>query len=122
MRKRTIKTMADTIFWYVLYFMPVIGYLLFMFIHPSGSGTVNPISFMDYLSASGFTVVQDNILYTSLMDIFGSNGLLPFFNSPVIVSCMTWYVAVSLIHIFIDFILLLPRILHIFFDKCTRGD
>lgn len=122
MRKKTIKCMADTIFWYVLYFMPVISYLLFMFIHPSGSGSITPLNFMTFLGDTGFTVITDNVIYQALYEIFGTGGILPFFDSPVIFACMTWYVAVFILHLFVDFCLFIPRLAHKWLDAFTKAD
>ena len=122
MRKRTISFTADTVFWYVLYFLPVIGYLLFMFIHPSGTNAVLPISFADYCATAGFGVVAENTLYTALYEIFGTGGIMPMFSSPTVFICMSWYVSMFMIHIFVDFVLLLPRLLHKMYDKVTKGD
>ncbi len=111
MRKRTVKTMANTIFWYVLYFMPVISYLLYLFIHPGSTATVMAVDFMEFINACGFGALTDNVIYTSLYDVFGTGGLMPFFDSPVIFTIMTWFVGVFFIHLFVDFLLLLPRLL-----------
>ena len=74
MRKRTIKCLADTIFWYALYFLPIIV-LLITSIH-------NPItSVSNVINTLGLNVLQDNIVFTSLSSIFGIGGVLPFFQS-----------------------------------------
>ena len=122
MRKKTVKFVADTIFWYVLYFLPVISYLLFMFIHPSGTGGIEPLSFMTFLSDTGFTIITDNVIYQALFDIFGTGGMLPFFDSPVIFTCLTWFVAVFIAHLFVDFVLFIPRLAHKWLNAFTQGD
>lgn len=122
MRKRTIKCVADTALWYVLYFLPVIAYGLFLFIHPSGTGTVNPISFEDFLKDVGFTIVLNNPIYTVLSDLFGVNGLLPFFNSNAPFIIVGWYVGMVLFHLAVDFVLFIPKLAQKWLCKLYGGD
>lgn len=122
MRKKTIKCVADTALWYVLYFLPVIAYGLFLFIHPSGEGSVTPISFEQFLSDIGFTIVLNNPIYTVLSDIFGVNGILPFFNSNAPFIIIGWYVGMVLFHLAVDFVLFIPKLAQKWLCDLYGGD
>lgn len=115
MRKRTIKTLADTIFWYALYFLPIIV-LLITCIH-------NPItSVSNVINTLGLNVLQDSIVFTSLSSIFGTGGVLPFFQSPDILLFFTYYICVYILHLLVDFVIFIPRIAHKWLNHFTQGD
>lgn len=115
MRKRTIKCLADTIFWYALYFLPIL-ILILMSIH-------NPItSISSVISTLGFNVLQDNIIFTTLSDIFGSGGVLPFFQSTDLIIFFTYYICVYLLHLLVDFVIFIPRIAHKWLNHFTQGE
>lgn len=115
MRKRTIKCLADTIFWYALYFLPIL-ILILMSIH-------NPItSISSVISTLGLNVLQDNIIFTTLSDIFGSGGVLPFFQSTDLIIFFTYYICVYLLHLLVDFVIFIPRIAHKWLNHFTQGE
>lgn len=115
MRKRTIKTLADTIFWYALYFLPIIV-LLITCIH-------NPItSVSNVINTLGLNVLQDSIVFTSLSSIFGTGGVLPFFQSPDILIFFTYYICVYILHLLVDFVIFIPRIAHKWLNHFTQGE
>lgn len=121
MRKRTVKCLADTIFWYVLYFLPVISYLLFVFCHPGSIATVAPVNFVDFIDSVGFSVLTEgNIVYTSLLEVFGTGGIMPFMDMPAVYQILCWYVTVFIMHLFIDFLLFLPRLAHKWLDSISK--
>ena len=111
MRKRTIKTMADTIFWYLLYFLPVIGYLIFLIAEPSSGVTVS-LTFSGFMDSIGFGVLTDNIIFSVLSDIFGVNGLLPIFVNDSLIAYFTYFIGVFVIHVLVDVVLFIPRLAH----------
>lgn len=119
MRKKTVNHLADTIFWYAIYFLPVISYLIYLC---GVGGNYNYILFTDFINFSGFGVLSDSVIYTALYDIFGVGGLMPFFDTPVIFICMTWFVSTFLIHLFVDFVLFIPRLAHKWLNYFTKGD
>lgn len=122
MRKRTVSHIAITVFWYVLYFLPVIAYLLFLFIHPGSISTVSPIPFEQFISDIGFTVLTDNIVITSLKQIFGVGGIIPFIESNSIYIILSWYVGVFFMHLFIDVLLFIPKWAHCQMQKYEKGE
>lgn len=106
MRKKTIKVLSDTIFWYALYFLPILV-LLLMSIH-------NPLtSISNVMTTLGLEILTiDNVIYTTLSSIFGTGGVLPFFTSPDILLYMTYFCSVLILHLLVDFILFIPRMAH----------
>lgn len=117
MRKKTVNHLADTIFWYLLYFLPVITYLLYMLTSPGTGGNI--VNFSDFFSSIGLGIVDSNIIVTSLTDIFGINGILPLFNTSVPFIIFGWFIGMNIIHLAVDFLLFLPRLCHKWMDKFT---
>lgn len=123
MRKRTIKTVADTIFWYALYFLPVLAYLLFMISTKDGTnGWMDYIPFqqffVNFVDIEPFNPVGDALYY--IFD--ASEGIIPVFNDLSVYFIFSWFVYVYLIHLMVDFILFIPRLAHNWMNKFTRGD
>ena len=115
MRKRTIKRLADTIFWYALYFLPIL-ILILMSIH-------NPISSVSsVIDTLGLNILTDNIIFTTLSDIFGVNGILPFFQNNDLLIFFTYYISVFTIHLLVDIILFIPKVAHKWLNSCTNGE
>ena len=120
MRKRTINTFADTVFWYLIYFLPVLVYLLYLIAEPA-SGT-SLISFSSCFDTIGLGFVSDNIVVSSLKDIFGTGGLLPLFSSDTPFIIFGWFVCTYITHLAVDFLLFIPRLAHKWMNKFTQGD
>ena len=120
MRKRTINTFADTIFWYLIYFLPVLVYLLYLIAEPA-SGT-SLISFSTCFDTIGLGFVSDNIVVSSLKDIFGTGGLLPLFSSDTPFIIFGWFICTYITHLAVDFLLFIPRLAHKWLNKFTQGD
>lgn len=115
MRKRTIKRLADTIFWYGLYFLPII-ILIVMSIH-------NPItSVSSVISTLGLNIITDNVIYSTLSQIVGTGGILPLFSSPDILIFFTYYISVFVLHLLVDIVLFIPKIAHKWLNCFTQGD
>lgn len=115
MRKRTIKRLADTIFWYGLYFLPIL-ILIITSIH-------NPItSVSNVINTLGLNILQDNIIFTTLSSIFGVGGVLPFFQSADILIFFTYYISVYILHLLVDFVIFIPRLAHKWLNYFTQGD
>lgn len=120
MRKKTVNHLADTIFWYLLYFLPIIAYLLFLLAEPSSS--TNVVNFATFFDNIGMGFVSDNILVNSLSSIFGANGVLPIFanNTPFLI--FAWFIGIYLVHLVVDFLLFIPRLCHKYMKNFTQGD
>ena len=117
MRKKTVNHLADTIFWYLLYFLPVITYLIYIMC--IGGTDVNIINFADFFSSIGLGIVESNVIVSTLSSIFGSSGVLPLFNTSVPFIIFGWFIGMYIIHLAVDFLLFLPRLCHKYMDKFT---
>lgn len=117
MRKKTIKHTADTIFWYLIYFMPAICYFLLFW--NNGEQT---ISLAQMFTQYGFGVTNNNIIATSLQQIFGANGIMPLFTDMGIIYLLTWFASCMIIHLAVDFLLFIVRLSHKWLNKFTQGD
>lgn len=120
MRKKTVNHIADTIFWYALYFLPVIAFLLVCWSEP-GSGQ-QMTSLNEFFSRSGFDIYGGNIIYESLYNVVGEEGLMPLFDNDYALYFVTWFASVYLVHLLVDFILFIPRLAHKWMNSFTRSE
>ena len=120
MRKKTVNHLADTIFWYLLYFFPVIAYLFFILSEPSSGTAV--ISLTSFFNSIGISFFTDNVILTCLSDLFGSTGILPLFADSAALYFFAWFASCMLIHLAVDFILFIPRLGHKWLNYFTTRD
>lgn len=120
MRKRNINHLADTLFWYILYILPVFLYVLYIFAMPSTSTSV--VNFSDFLNTVGINLHSDNIVLTVLTEILGSNGILPLFANQTPLIIFSWFVSVFLCHLLVDVLLFIPRLFHKYEKSLTQGE
>lgn len=116
MRERTQKNLFDNIFWYLIYLLPLIIWIVVSF------RTGNIVSLSNALETMGLKVLENNQILTNLSEIFGSNGILPLFVSTDILLYISYFICVFLIHLFVDFLLFIPRIAHKWLNKLYGGD
>lgn len=125
MRKKTVNHIADTIFWYILYFYPIIAYLIYLFASQgfltSNYEVMNIIVFMDKIALRPLSE-DNNIIFGTLRDLFGTNGILPLFSTNGVLTVMTYYVSVYIVHLAVDFILFIPRLCHKWLKAFTQGE
>lgn len=118
MRKRSISHLADTIFWFVIYALPLLCYLLYF---RSGSSS----DFVTFMSTNlGFVFSDSNPIFTAIQQLFGADGILPFFTSAGdgLSYMVTWFVCSFIVHLAVDFVLFIPRLAHKWLCKSTQGD
>ena len=120
MRKRTMLSVADTVSWYIIYFLPMICYLLYLFVQPGSVNQTAPLNFSTFLVDIGLNIANDNIVVNSLSGMFGANGTLPMFQTDTVFVILTWFVASYLCHLAIDFLLFLPRLCHKWLDSFSK--
>lgn len=120
MRKRSINYLADTVFWYLIYFLPVLGFLLYLLAEPS-SGT-SLVSFSAFFDTIGLGFVSDNVVVNALKDIFGASGVLPLFSTDTPFVIFGWFICTFITHLAVDFLLFIPRLAHKWLNKYTQGD
>ena len=115
MRSRTLKLFFDQFMWYLLYMLPLFAMLFIMF----RTGQIVDISTV--FSSLGLSVFNDNVILTTLTDIFGLNGVFPLFSSNGILVYCSYFVCVFLIHLAVDFLLFIPRLFENLCDKFTKN-
>lgn len=117
MRKRTINHVADTIFWYLIYFMPAICYILLFW--NKGETT---ITLETMFTQFGFGITENNIIANALYEVFGSSGILPLFSDNGIILLLSWFASVMILHVMIDCLLFIIRLAHKWIKQATQGD
>lgn len=135
MRKKTVTHVADTIFWYILYFLPIIltliqsiglfenfGFDSWQYVYDEGNILDYDFLHLLEMNLNSFYISRYNIISSALMDIFGLNGFIPIFSNNLtsIIQYFGYFVGVYLIHLCVDFILFIPRIAHKWLNKFTR--
>ena len=115
MRKRNVNYFFDTVFWYLLYFLPVGAYLISLACN-------NVFDLAKFFNLFGFDFVSNNIILNSLSSLFGADGILPIFNNIAPLYIFTWFVCTFLVHLAVDFLLFVPRLAHKLMDEFFKGD
>lgn len=127
MRKKTIIMIADKLFWFIIMLLPVLAYLLSPIGYSIGGGTAltglsgDPITLPDFTSyMAQLGINTDNVIYDALNNLFGSAGVIHFFNAnSVILLYMSYIIFVEILHLFVDFILFIPRLGRKYLDRFT---
>lgn len=131
MRKRTMLILVDRLFWAIIWLIPIVAYLLSPIGYSIGGGTAltglsgGAIIMPDFASyMAQFGVRTDNVIYQALNGLFGTDGVIHLFNSDSsIMMYFTYFVCVELLHLFVDFIIFVPRLTHKWLNILTReGD
>lgn len=113
MRKKTILILVDRLFWALILLLPLI-ILVVGDIH-------HELTLMSIFTDLGINT--NNFIYTALNDMFGSSGVLPLFTSnSSLMIYFTYIVIVELLHLFIDFIIFIPRLSHKWMNSLTGVD
>ena len=116
MRKRTQNHLFDNIMWYLIYLLPLICLVL------AFASGVTDLTISGLMSQLGLQVLTDNVIYTNLVGIFGTGGVFPLFDNLEILSYLTYFISVFIIHLFVDFLLFIPRLAHKWMRKISGGD
>lgn len=119
MRKKSIAYFSDTFMWYLIYLFPL---LIFLFaLKGSDIETV-----ATYFSTNLYPVFSNNVIFTSLNQIFGNDptAILPLFTGKWIFMIYygTYFISCMLLHLCIDFLAFIPRLSHHWLDKMTKSD
>lgn len=92
----------DYIFWFVVSIIPIIIYVVLCWNNP------NNIEFANVIASYRFDFVAD-----IFNEIFKDNFIFP----TVLVDFISYFCSVEIIHIFVDFIVFIPRFAHNFTNK-----
>lgn len=118
MRKRTVTHFFDTLMWYLLYLLPIIVFLVAL-----TSMTLPDLC--AYVSGSPISAISETFVFKELASLFGSDGILPMFTGSANVFMLyyaTYFVYVMLLHLFVDFLVFIPRLAHKWLSKFAGGD
>lgn len=113
MRKKTIQNLSDNIMWYLIYLLPILGFLILL-------ATKDVVTFAQVFDSLGLQIVTDNVIVDTLTQIFGVGGVLPLFASPGMIYYFTYFIATMIIHLAVDFLLFIPRLAHKWLGKVTE--
>lgn len=135
MRKKTVNHLADTIFWYLLYFLPIMISILSSITSLSAEGfwsfwleeqdyTSLPFSSVIIHVINGAGMFAQGPVYDTLVAIFdGVDGIFPVLGADgFLIQYMNYFVTVYLMHLMVDFILFIPRLCHKWMKSFTQGD
>ena len=67
----------------------------------------------------GFFTSTENVIFTSINDIFGPSGTLPILTEDL-TAYLTYYIIIEIAHLCVDVLLFIPRIAHSWMDAYTR--
>ncbi len=121
MRKRTMTNLADHVFWLLVALLPLVLYVVQFFAYELTTLT----SFTPFDTfMSTFGVSSTSVIFTSLNELFGAEGTLPLFSgtSSAPILFLSYFVAVEIIHLAVDFLLFIPRLCHKYMEKFTQGE
>lgn len=111
MRKKTIKCLCDEIFWTLIYLLPLIAMALVTY------RTGQFVGVQESMSSIGFDIVSNNVVFDTISQIFGSNGVMPLLSADIL-AYLSYFACAYLIHIAIDVLLFIPRYAH----NLMKGD
>lgn len=111
MRKRSISFLFDNVLWYFLYLLPLIMLVVLAFVSNKA------VSLASVFRLLGLNIATDSIVYTTLVSICGSAGILPLFGSSDVLVYCTYFINVFIVHLLVDFVLFIPRLAHKWMQK-----
>lgn len=122
MRKRNVSYFADLILWTIIYLLPILCFAFQFFSYDLTA--ISNFSFSTFIQ-DNFNILESNVIYTSLVDLFGSTGELPLFDTQSANSVLlyfTYFIICNIAHLAVDFLLFIPRLAHKFLGDITVGD
>lgn len=126
MRKRTVNFLFDKFIWSVLAFLPVIAYLLYMLTtDKTAQVDTSVFNFDNFIKVCFGGNMGDHTIWYSLayaMDkfIYELGISIPELN-PLLFS-LSWFIIVELLHIIVDTLLFLPRLVKKILVKCGEEE
>lgn len=114
MRKSNCLCFFDIILWFLIYSLPLLVILFCSF-----KGDI--VSISSAFSSLGLNVVSDNIVYTALVDLFGSSGVLPLIADNGILLYFSYFIICNIVHLAIDVLLFIVRLSHEFLENGLNG-
>lgn len=135
MRKRTVKNLFDNIMWYTIYLLPILVGLISaislcggdwyaVWMEVDGDSTTAPgVAFFIQGAQRVCEEFQFDIAYTPLVDCFDRIGdvFIPF-NASFLVLYFGYFISVYIAHLFVDFVLFIPRLCHKWMNAFTNAE
>ena len=113
----------DKFFWFFIQFIPLFSWLVYL-ISFTGYGSKDPsvLSFGNWIANYflGFSL-QENIVFTTLLRIFGQGGVFPIFGTAMIYF-FTYLIMIEIVHVVYDVIVFIPRLAHEWISKAVQND
>lgn len=112
MRYSKFIKIIDTLFWWIIYALPVLVWLISL-------STDTPV-FTDLLSVINQGFSNNSVIYDSLYKTIGQGSLidLPLIGDAQL-QLFVWFISANVLHLFVDFILFIPRLCHNWLEKFT---
>lgn len=122
MRKRTLSNIADYLFWFIVGILPLCVYLVQHISYDLTSASEVLPTFLEFMQSFGIST--DSVIYTALVQLFGSDGILPFFTADnnTVLLFLSYFVTVEIVHLAVDFLLFIPRLSHKWLEKLTQNE
>lgn len=120
MRKRNLSFAVDLFIWALITLLPLIFYCVSFLAYDLNTVSSLP-TFAEYMT-SNFNVITDSVIYTGLVDLFGSSGILPLIDSNAVFMYFSWFIITEIIHLAVDFLVFIPRLAHKFMHKLCEDD
>ena len=106
--------------------LPLVAWVVSFFSYEIGGGSdttaLSTLSFTDVLL--NFGINTDNVVYQTLSGLFGydSNIIHLFTEDSALLLYFTYFCVIEIIHLFIDFIVFIPRLCHKWLNGFVRSD
>ena len=114
MTKKNALRIIDTLFWLSIALFPLVVYCL----QCINNGVIPMQQFFTNL---GFGISTNNLIYTTLQQIFGvGGGMLELVSDTGILIYATYFITIMLLHFVIDMLLVIVRWGHHLLDKATK--
>lgn len=114
MTKNNVLLIVDKMFWSLVYILPLIAFIIMLWHNPTTT------SIESVFSSIGLGIVNDNIILTTLIDIFGAGGVFPIFTTNDFFIYLTYMSCVIILHLVVDFLLIIVRWAHSCLDKAVK--
>lgn len=115
MNKRTFHYITEA-GWLFLALLPAILYL----VAARNTGGADMLTFSQMMDEKlGFFTSNENVIFTSINDIFGPTGTLPILTESL-TAYLAYYIVIEIAHLCVDVLLFIPRIAHSWMDAYTR--
>lgn len=96
--------------------LPVIVYILSWL-----SRNFTPIDMNSFFTQFGFDL-SNTFVYECISGAFGHSGVFPLFGNDNVLFVFVWFIDTYIAHLFVDFILFIPRLCHKWMKAFTQGD